>query len=266
MITFAVIGHNEAETAARAVGAAVAAARDSDRVWFVDSASTDDSARVARDAGAEVISAPLGKGRAIAEALRRCETPWLCYLDGDLHASERNLATELRAGIERDDADLVLGEFVMRGDVANLVTPGLIAPLLRALFPEADGSFGARPLTGFRAVRTDLELGALPPGFGVEMHINLTAMLLGARIAVRQVGWFEHRFRSKPGVAHDIAAAILDVAQRAGRLAPARRPAWDAWCAGISDVYATWQNDPAGREAFEARLRAVAARPLPPAR
>lgn len=266
MITFAVIGHNESPTLARALAQAAAAARDGDRVWFVDSASSDDSARVARDAGAEVISAPLGKGSAIAAALGRCETPWFAYLDGDQHASERNLAVELRAGIESDGADLVLGEFVIAGDSANLVTPALIAPLLGALFPEAVGSFGARPLTGFRALRTDLELGVLPPGFGVEMHINLTALLLGARIAVRQVGWFEHRFRSKPGVALEISAAVLDAAQHSGRLAPARRPAWDAWCTAVSDVYATWRNDTARREAFEAQLSAVAARPLPPAR
>jgi glucosyl-3-phosphoglycerate synthase len=266
VITFAVIGHNESPTLARALDQATAAAEDGDHLWFVDSASTDDSAHVARHAGAEVISAPLGKGRAIATALKRCETPWFCYLDGDLHASERNLAVELRAGIEQDGADLVLGEFVIAGDSANLLTAALVAPIMSALFPEAVGTFGARPLTGFRALRTDLELGALPPGFGVEMHINLTALLLGARIAVRQVGWFEHRYRSKPGVTLDITAAMLDAAQRSGRLAPARRSAWDAWCSGVSDVYATWRNDPAERDAIDEQLRAVAARPLPLAR
>jgi glucosyl-3-phosphoglycerate synthase len=265
VITFAVIGHNESPTLARALADASAAACDGDRVWFVDSASTDDSVSVARDAGAEVISAPLGKGRAIATALERCETPWLCYLDGDLHASERNLAAELRAGIEQDGADLVLGEFVIAGDGANFVTRALIVPVIAALFPEANGTFGARPLTGFRALRTDLELGPLPPGFGVEMHINLAALLCGARIAVRPVGWFEHRFRLKPDVALEIAAPILDAAQRAGRLSATRRPAWDAWCTAVSDVYSTWRNDSAGRAAFDAELDAVAARPLPPA-
>ena len=67
MITFAVIGHNEAPTVANAIGQAAEAAESGDRVWFVDSASTDDSAAIATSLGAEVIAAPLGKGQAMSD-------------------------------------------------------------------------------------------------------------------------------------------------------------------------------------------------------
>src|ERR1700722_18546222 len=73
--TFAVVGRNEAERLAGIVGLALEAAQPGDRVWFVDSASEDDSIAVARGLGVdEVIEGPEGKGRAMDAALDRCES------------------------------------------------------------------------------------------------------------------------------------------------------------------------------------------------
>ncbi len=44
--TFAVVGRNEAERLAGMVGLALEAAQPGDRVWFVDSASEDESIAV----------------------------------------------------------------------------------------------------------------------------------------------------------------------------------------------------------------------------
>jgi hypothetical protein len=54
--TLAVVGRNEAGTLARVIEQAQRAAAPGDRVWFVDSASSDDSAEIARRMGAEVIA------------------------------------------------------------------------------------------------------------------------------------------------------------------------------------------------------------------
>ena len=75
MFTFAVVGHNEAPLLATAVRQAMEAVEPGDGVWFVDSESSDDSAAVARSLGAEVVPAPLGKGRAMAAALIRFLVP-----------------------------------------------------------------------------------------------------------------------------------------------------------------------------------------------
>src|SRR5262245_16389662 len=66
--TFAVVGHNEAATLPTALEQALDAAEPDDHVWFVDSASDDGSADVARARGAAVVVAPLGKGREIGRA------------------------------------------------------------------------------------------------------------------------------------------------------------------------------------------------------
>jgi glycosyltransferase involved in cell wall biosynthesis len=73
-LTFAVVGHNEAERLHVAVQQARAAAGPRDEVWFVDSASTDDSCARAAALGARVVPAPRGKGRALAAALAQCPT------------------------------------------------------------------------------------------------------------------------------------------------------------------------------------------------
>lgn len=266
MVTYAVIGHNEEETVADAVAEVRAAARDGDRVWFVDSASTDGSAAIAAALGAEVVRAPAGKGRAVAAALERCETPWFCTFDAHFHGSERNIAVELRDALEAGDADMVIAQFEVRGDRTGGVSKAITGPLLQALFPEAGGASELWRLSGFRAWRTALDLGPLPTTFGLETHLNMTALVSGASIEVHAVGWFAYRYRVKPILGIEVADAVLDVAQREGRLAPERRAEWDAWVAVVNDVAAAWRNDGSSPEDHARRLHAASARPLPPAR
>ena len=83
MITYAVVGHNEAALLVNALEQAFAARREGEPVWFVDSASTDGSGELARAVGADVVGAPLGKGRAVATAVERCETQYICIIDAD---------------------------------------------------------------------------------------------------------------------------------------------------------------------------------------
>ena len=107
--TFAVIGHNEADRLHVALGQALEAARPGDSVWFVDSASTDGSAARAAELGAEIVDAPLGKGRAMMIAIERCCTPYVCFVDGDLESSDCNVPAALRDGVVASEADLVVG-------------------------------------------------------------------------------------------------------------------------------------------------------------
>src|SRR4051812_44348578 len=115
MITFAVIGHNEAPTLRYMLDQVAAAVRPGDRVLFVDSASDDGSAELAARLGAEVLRAPLGKGRAMAAAVDRCETSHICFLDADALQTTRNVPLTLRDTLESSGADMVVADFVWRG-------------------------------------------------------------------------------------------------------------------------------------------------------
>jgi glucosyl-3-phosphoglycerate synthase len=263
-VTFAVVGRDEEATLARALEQALAAARPGDSVWFVDSASSDGSAALARSLGVEVVAAPAGKGRAVAVALGWLGTEWLCLLDADLQWSERNLAAALRDAALGGDADMVVGElsFPRRSSVG----PALYRPLVGALFGEVLPL--RKPLSGYRVLRAGLAVGDLPAGYGVEAHLNVAVALSGARTAAVELGGYRgplRGYRNIPVAAADVAAALLDLAVAHGRIRPGARPAWEAWVEEVLAVIRDQPGEGADDAAYLRHLERAGARPLPAA-
>jgi hypothetical protein len=270
--TFAAVGRNESRTIAGVIDQASHAARAGDRVWFVDSASSDNSAAIARGRGALVIEAPAGKGRAIAAALARCETRYLVLLDGDLVEWTTNIPATLREAAVRTGAQMVLGSWTDRRQ--RVTAPALYWPLVNALFPdfgrycEGVSPVAEVPLSGLRVIDTSVPLGELPRGWGVEAHLNLQFGAAGCRIASCDLGvvrgaW---RFGHSGEVSADIVKAILDFAVADGRLEPELRPQWQSWAGDIVAAIARRPAPEAPDEEFRAEVARLAARPLPPAR
>lgn len=265
MITFATVGRNEAATLERPVSEALEAAAPGDRVWFVDSDSSDGSAHVAERLGADVIRAPAGKGRAMAAAVERCETSHICFLDADLVSTTRPAPLALREALERTGASMVVAQFDWRGGpgVMSHVT-GIWRPLAGDLFPEAMGIAPRFPLTGFRILETDLARGPLPPGFGIECHLNIRAAVEGRSTETVDVGEFVGAVRRQPALARDMAAAILDLAEEHRRLDRELRPRWEAWVDEVDAVIRSRPPDDQPLGAWRAELAAAAARRRPP--
>lgn len=269
--TFAVVGRDEAATLPHALGRALDAAGARDRTWFVDSGSTDASASIAADLGVEVVPAPVGKGRAMQVALDRAARAHpdghVVFLDADYEWSERNIPAEVRAGVEATDADLLVGAYDEPAR-RRVVTPAIYRPFVGALVPEALEPIDV-PLSGFRALRPHVAAAApLPPGYGVETHLNLEAVLGGHRVASWRVGEFRGSLKGYANIDAilcGVADAVLDAAVRHGRLAAEARPAWTAWAAEIRAVIGR-QPPPGAPDAdFLAELAEAAARPLPAA-
>ncbi|MGK5169793.1 glycosyltransferase [Geodermatophilus sp. CPCC 205761] len=244
---------------------ALVAAGAGDVVVVIDSASTDGTAEVARDAGAAVIPAPLGKGAAMGVACERLATEWICFLDGDLTDSEHNipalLAREVRSG---GGSPHVVGDFDDGLDAVLTNTDGFYRPLVRALFPEVSEVMGSKPLTGFRALRADSISLPLPPHFGVEAHLNITTTLLHGAPAVVPLGRFTGRLKANRTRTTEITGAVLDLAERFGRLHPRQRPAWQAWVDDVLRVALGWHADD-DQGTYRAALMGAASRPLPSA-
>jgi Glycosyl transferase family 2 len=265
VITFAVIGQNEERRLAVALGQALAAAGGEDRVWFVDSASTDGSAAVAACLGVEVLSARAGKGRAVAAALERCDEGYLCTIDADIDSSERNIPRTLAEALVEQGADMVVADFVWPEKRALVTTPAVYRRLVGALFPELLDLYPV-PLCGFRIFDVSLPVLPLPPGFGVETHLNLAVPLSGGKVGIADLGTYHGPARAKPTLGLEVGAAVLDLAVRHGRLDRTVRPAWDAWLNEVIDVLSAGfvEGEPA---APDAELIAAAGRlPLPPVR
>jgi glucosyl-3-phosphoglycerate synthase len=263
MITFAVVGHNEAATLGNMLAQVREMARPGDRVWFVDSASTDSSAALAAELGAEVVRGELGKGRAMAAAVERCETSHICFLDADLRSSTRNIPLALREALERSGADMAVAEFhwVGKGVVSNTI--GVWRPIAGDLFPEALGVSPSFPLSGFRLLDLELACGSLPPGYGIEAHLNVVGTLDGRRTVNVDVGELESVPRPHPTLSRDIADALFDLAEAHGRLDRAVRPLWEEWVDEVAAVIETRPPKGSDETEYRERLEAVARRPRP---
>lgn len=265
MFTFCVLGHNESSTVLYALAMAKRAANAEDTVVFVDSASEDDSATLASDAGYPVVSAPIGKGRAVRSALAAAGTPWVCLVDADIEKADRNIAHTLAERARLDDTDMIVGDFDEPGSGSILSnTWAIYEPLTSALFPEIAGMYGSKPLSGFRALRTGLDLPDIPDDFGVEAYLNVAVPLRARRASTTPIGSYGGPFRYKPTMGIEIARPILDTATEMGRLSTRQRPEWDAWVAGVVDVVGTYRGHSAQRDEYLARLRQAVSRPLPP--
>lgn len=264
VFTFAIVGHNEEDTVGNVIQQACAAAKPGDRVLVVDSASTDATATSARRAGVEVLTGPIGKGAAMAVAVEAARTEWICFLDADLVDAENNIPGLLRAAATGEQVDQVVGDFECGLGVILSNTMGIYEPLVAALFPEIAGRLGSKPLTGFRAVRRGFLPPLLPAGYGVEAEINIHIALSGGRSVVTPIGLFTGKFKPHPMMGEEVADAVLDAAERHGRLAPSARPAWQAWVDGVIDVISTSRVEPERQRAYLDRLLAAARRPLPP--
>lgn len=262
------MAHNEADRLPYPLGLAFEAAGPRDRVWFVDSASTDDSAAVAAKLGAEVVSAPIGKGRAVARAIDLCQEGYLCLIDGDLEPSGANFPALLKEAVLRERPGMAIGESRQRGRRRSVI-PYVYRPLLGALFPEALDLFGDAPLSGFRALDMDVQLGRIPPGYGLEAHLNVMVSLSGRQTTVVPLPQCNGPLRGYANAAPaalDVAEAILDLAVERGRLDSRARPLWDSWVADVADVIAAQPPPGAPGEEFLATVAELGTRPLPPTR
>jgi glycosyltransferase involved in cell wall biosynthesis len=204
-----VAAHNEADR----LGATVAALRESfpgADVWVADDASSDGSAEVAMAGGAKVVSRgrPHGKGAnvsAAAEAmLSDGAVPDLVLLcDGDLGSSAARLEP-LIAAVEAGDCDLAVAAFGRRIGGGFGIALGFARWAIR----RRCGFEAGAPISGQRAMRTEVLQATLPfaAGYGMEIGMTVDAVRAGHRVGEyeldlshratgRTFGGFIHRAR-----------------------------------------------------------------------
>lgn len=187
-------------------------------VIVVDDSSIDDTAQLARQAGAEVItSTMLGKGASMCDGLGIAGCELVVYLDGDLAGLRPGLVTDLCRPLVDGQADFVKARF---GRTGGRVTELTAKPMLKVFFPEL--AHFAQPLGGLVAARVSL-LKALrfETGYGVDIALLIDAHRAGARLAEVDIGSLEND--SQPlldltAMANEIARVVYTRARAAGRL------------------------------------------------
>lgn len=165
------------------------------RILVIDNASTDDTAGLAREAGADVVSAPRkGKGNAVQTLFREAATDWLIMVDGDdTYPAEE--APKLVATIEERGGDTVVGCRVSDDPAAfktlHTWANDLLAATIEKIFRSpCDDLFSGYRLFTKRFYRN---IPLLSTGFEVETELALQTIDKGF---VQQA--VDVRFRSRP--------------------------------------------------------------------
>jgi glycosyltransferase involved in cell wall biosynthesis len=145
------------------------------RVLVIDNASTDDTAQIAREAGADVVNAPRkGKGNAVQTLFREADTDWLIMVDGDdTYPAEE--APKLIATLEERGGDTVVGCRVSDDPAAFKTLHTWANDLLAATIEKVFRSPCDDLFSGYRLFtkRFYRNIPLLSSGFEVETEIAL---------------------------------------------------------------------------------------------
>lgn len=208
---------NEAKRIAEVVAFAFADPATAE-VIVIDDSSIDNTAELARQAGARVLtSSMLGKGPSMHDGVAPAQCNLLVYLDGDLAGLRSGLITDLCVPLLRGEADFVKARF---GRGGGRVTELTAKPMLKIFFPEV--AHFSQPLGGIIAAKKSL-LQALTfeDGYGVDIGLLLDAHLAGATMAEVDIGSLEHDSQPLHDLtlmANEVARVIFNRARAAGRL------------------------------------------------
>jgi len=184
-VTVVIPCHNEAG----ALPGVLTAVPPGYRVIVVDNASTDDTAAVARAAGARVVHEPVpGYGSAVHAGVRAADTALVAVLDGDGSMDAAELSFLL--GELGPDVDMVVGRrrpvsagaWPWHARLGNL----LIAGLLRWRHGLA-----VHDIAAMRVARRErlLTLGPLHPRSGYPLALLIRAGAAGWRIVERDISY-----------------------------------------------------------------------------
>jgi dolichol-phosphate mannosyltransferase len=165
-------------------------------ILVIDGKSTDNTAKVAEEAGAIVrTQTGKGKGNAIIEAFEIIEQPYVLMLDGDGTYSPRDaekMLTPLFSGF-----DQVIGDRLLNAEEGSFSRLNLFGnQMLNLLFKVAHSRDLHDILSGYRAFTNPAirQMNLKEKGFEIETEISVEAVRNGQRIMVVPI-----KYSRRPG-------------------------------------------------------------------
>ncbi len=158
-------------------------------VIVVDNGSTDDTARIAQDAGARVVAVPeAGYGRACWEAVHASRGTVLLFVDGDGAADPSDVPVLLDALVA--GASLAIG-VRHAPDAGAMSFPQRFGNALACWLMRAVWRMPVADLGPHRAIRRDAfdALDMRDRSFGWTVEMQVRAHVLGMNVAQRPVQW-----------------------------------------------------------------------------
>lgn len=203
-----------------------------DEIVVLDGGSTDDTARLAAEAGARVhtdhailaqVGTPAGKGDALWRSLAVTSGEIVCFLDADVHNPDPRFVVGVLAPLLQEPEIQLVKAFYERpldeGDQQEPASGGRVTelcarPLLNLFWPQLAGL--VQPLSGEYAGRRAM-LEAVPffTGYGVELGLLIDTLRHAGADAIAQVDVHERVHGHQPlDALGRMAFAIMQVAAR----------------------------------------------------
>jgi len=181
IVTILIPAYNEASTIKDTV-LAVKNIKKIDQVIVINDCSSDDTAKLAEEAGAEVISLEtnLGKGGALNYGLNYAKGNIIGLLDGDLGKTAIDVE-KLLDPVLTDKADMTIGRFPPAKKRGGF---GLVTELAKRGIRWYTGLEVNSPLSGQRVIRKTVldRIGPFESGFGVEVGLTIDVFRNGFRV------------------------------------------------------------------------------------
>jgi glucosyl-3-phosphoglycerate synthase len=202
-----------------------------DEVIVLDDGSTDATARVAREAGAQVatvhevlpeLGPGCGKGNVLWKSLFVSRGDVICWVDADIGNFEGRFVTGLLGPLLADPRIALVKGFYRRPSAGALhgggrVTELVARPMISALFPELTAI--VQPLAGATAGRREV-LEAVPfvEGWGVEfaLLVDVVDRFGFDRVAQVDLGSIEHDNQTLRDLGPQAMAVLTAGLRRAG--------------------------------------------------
>lgn len=201
-----------------------------DEIVVLDDRSRDDTAAVARNAGAKVVSTAEvlpaygrggGKGAALWKSLLVTTGDIICWLDADVEPFDPGVVVSLVGPLMSGDADFAKGHYRRNTGPGGLgggrVTELTAKPLLRRFMPHLDAF--AQPLSGeYAGLRSVLERLPFEPGWGVDLGLLADVVDLAGidRVAAVDLGERHHSHRPLAELAPQADAVVGVILDRCG--------------------------------------------------
>lgn len=191
-------------------------------VVVVNTASWDETASVASEAGAIVVDEPEpGMGRALKTGFAAAKHPWVMKVDADLERFDPNMA-EMLAEAREPGVGLVKGKWQDPNDDMPM-TRLLVRPAVRLIYPGLSHIRAAN--SGLYLFNRDLiDLAALVDTNAADIDVMLRVHAAGFAVIEVEIGEISHDPRNKEhynAMAENILQLFLDHhARKAATLVP----------------------------------------------
>ena len=179
------------------------------QIIVVDNNSLDHTAKLASNAGAQVVFCPeQGKGYAMEEGLKFSVNDVVVFIDADISNYSKDLINKLSEPVLNKKADFVKSMFDRTG---GRVTELVAKPMLEVLFPDMYKF--SQPLSGMIAGRkTFFEQIVFEKDYGVDIGILLDMVNINARIKEVHIGTIKNvsqQWQSLEKMSREVIKAII---------------------------------------------------------